>query len=1258
LIPLAALALALPQQDLTADFEAPAGARVTLWAESPLLYNPTALDVDARGRVWVAEAVNYRQWNGRNPGRHHEAGDRIVVLEDADGDGVAEKSTVFAQDADLVAPLGIAVIGDAVYVSCSPHLFVYRDHDGDLRADERTTLLTGFGGHDHDHGLHSVVAAPWGGLIWNAGNAGPHLVTDADGWTLRSGSLYNDGGASWPGNRAGLISDDGRKWTGGLVGTIGADARGMRVLAHNFRNAYEAAADSYGTIYVSDNDDDGNGGCRTVALTAGGDYGFFGDDGARYWQADRRPGQERLAAHWHQDDPGVMPMGCENGTGGPTGVAVYESATFPSLDGAVFDADAGRSLVFLHRPHVAGAELALEHGVLLQPAADATGERARWFRPSDVAVAPDGSILVADWYDPGVGGHAAGDGAAYGRILRLAPAAAPPGWGALDASVDSPAPNVRGAALDAVHAASAPLAAAAASGDAARDARALARRFWHWAARADARARVEAALEHADPRLRLAAYQALARVQGVDHRRALEFADDPSPYVRAQVVAGLRELPWSVTQRALLAHARALPAGDRAALECLGIGAHGKEEALFLALLLEAGEREVQDAAAGRGGALFELAWRLHPPSALDLLRSAAAAPGAAEAIARRALDAIGLMPERAAAEAMAALALAGPEARRAYAGWWLRRNADGPWRAHGVADAVAGDFARAARAWQSEVLLPGQRAEADVALDGAEVLWLVVEDGGNGIGYDWGDWIAPRFVGAAGEVPLTGLDWIEASADWGEARINAAADGRPLAVAGAPIADGIGTHANSRIAFRVPEGAVAFRAACAPDDGGAAQPGTQTSIRFAVHLEQRPDRARQTARERAALAGDAAAALALLEDAAGAVFLIEHSARLAADVRAAVAPRLLAHPDLAVRALASAAFPRVTAGGAALPPLDAIAALPGDAARGRELYRGRGTCAVCHASDGLGGAIGPELSRIREKYGARELVDAMLNPSAAIAFGFDAWTLTLDDGGVLVGSILADGERVVVRDLAGQREVVDAARIVKRVRQPTSLMPDALALGLGAQELADLAAFLRVDSARAPQFGPPIELFGAGFEGWRFHLPGGDPAVTWTRAGEVVRCAGKPAGYFYTERSFTNFELTLEWRFDPGVAGNSGVLLRVQEPHGVWPRSMEAQLNSGDAGDVWNIGNFPANADPARTNGRRTAKLMPSSERPLGEWNQYRIRLDRGTLTLEVNGVLQNAIPWCEEIPGPIGLQSEGVPIEFRNAVVREILN
>ena len=177
-----------------AELKLPDGLEATLWAESPMFYNPTNIDVDFRGRVWVAEAVNYRNFNNDSTkALHHGKGDRIIILEDRDQDGRAESSKVFIQDKDLISPLGIAVIGSKVIVSCSPHLIVYTDSNGDDVPDSKEIFLTGFGGYDHDHSLHAVVEGPDGLWYFNTGNAGPHVVKDKAGWTLRSGSLYTGG---------------------------------------------------------------------------------------------------------------------------------------------------------------------------------------------------------------------------------------------------------------------------------------------------------------------------------------------------------------------------------------------------------------------------------------------------------------------------------------------------------------------------------------------------------------------------------------------------------------------------------------------------------------------------------------------------------------------------------------------------------------------------------------------------------------------------------------------------------------------------------------------------------------------------------------------------------------------------------------------------------------------------------------------------------------------------------------------------------
>ena len=192
---------------------------------------------------------------------------------------------------------------------------------------------------------------------------------------------------------------------------------------------------------------------------------------------------------------------------------------------------------------------------------------------------------------------------------------------------------------------------------------------------------------------------------------------------------------------------------------------------------------------------------------------------------------------------------------------------------------------------------------------------------------------------------------------------------------------------------------------------------------------------------------------------------------------------------------------------------------------------------------------------------------------------------------------------------------------------------------------------------------GDPIPwrvLFnGKDLAGWKPFLPeaGADPSKTWFVDDTILRCTGSPVGYLATVDEFTDFELEVDWRFDPKKGpGNSGVLLRVAKKDEVWPKSMEAQLNSGDAGDIWNIGDFPAKTDAARTEGRRTKKMGKCSEDPIGGWNSYRIVMDGGKLELYVNGQLQNVATDVERVPGRIALQSEGAWIEFRMVRIRPL--
>jgi hypothetical protein len=197
---------------------------------------------------------------------------------------------------------------------------------------------------------------------------------------------------------------------------------------------------------------------------------------------------------------------------------------------------------------------------------------------------------------------------------------------------------------------------------------------------------------------------------------------------------------------------------------------------------------------------------------------------------------------------------------------------------------------------------------------------------------------------------------------------------------------------------------------------------------------------------------------------------------------------------------------------------------------------------------------------------------------------------------------------------------------------------------------LAAVAAAARADEKA-------VELFnGKDLGGWVW-VPREEGSMigdVWSVNDGVLICKGRPIGYIRTEKDYTSYVLTLEWRFDPAKgAGNSGVLLRCIGEDKVWPKSIEAQLHSGNAGDFWNIDNFKMTVDPARTKGRRTIKLTgekENNEKPLGEWNQYEITVDKGTVRLKVNGKLQNEATGCEVVAGKIALQSEGAEIQFRN--------
>lgn len=202
----------------------------------------------------------------------------------------------------------------------------------------------------------------------------------------------------------------------------------------------------------------------------------------------------------------------------------------------------------------------------------------------------------------------------------------------------------------------------------------------------------------------------------------------------------------------------------------------------------------------------------------------------------------------------------------------------------------------------------------------------------------------------------------------------------------------------------------------------------------------------------------------------------------------------------------------------------------------------------------------------------------------------------------------------------------------------------------------------IKIRDLDAPMPGEVTLFNGENTSGWTAISPEAssnhrDPAATWKVVDGVLVCSGAPAGYLRTNEDYTNYVLRLQWRFNPVTkqAGNSGVLLRMIGEDKVWPKSVEAQLQSGNAGDFWNIDNFRMTTDPARTSGRNTKKLL-MAENPVGEWNDYEIIVDGGEVTLWVNGELVNRATDVEEVAGKICLQAEGAEIHFRDIRLAEI--
>ncbi len=175
----------------------------------------------------------------------------------------------------------------------------------------------------------------------------------------------------------------------------------------------------------------------------------------------------------------------------------------------------------------------------------------------------------------------------------------------------------------------------------------------------------------------------------------------------------------------------------------------------------------------------------------------------------------------------------------------------------------------------------------------------------------------------------------------------------------------------------------------------------------------------------------------------------------------------------------------------------------------------------------------------------------------------------------------------------------------------------------------------------------------------WTFESKAGAEAAkkSWKLQDGVLSTTGKPIGFIRSGKSYGDYTLTFEWRWLPGSEnGNSGLLFHAGEtPEGNdWPQCVESQLQQGNAGDFWMIGETLQ--APGKNEARRWHRTADPAEKPVGEWNMMTVVCKADTVTVKVNGTIVNEGTNLSTTSGNICFQAEGAPIELRAIAVESL--
>ena len=319
-------------QDQMDRFEVAAGFEVNLFAADPMVVKPIQMNWDAQGRLWVVSSTIYPHLK---PGE--TANDKILVLEDTDRDGIADKSTVFAEG--LFTPTGLLPGDGGVYVANSTEILHLKDTNGDGKADETTRILSGFGTGDAHHLIHTFRWGPDGLMYFNQ-------------------SIYIYSHVETP---YGI-----RRLEGGGVWQYNTKTQKLEVYAKGLINPWGLQFDKWGKSFLTDG-----------AGREGINYAF---PGATFVTA---PGAERILS------------GLNPGQPKHSGLDIVSGSHMPKdWSGSLITNDFRANRVNRFVLEEQGS------GFISKQVDDLLWTDHIGFRPVDILMGPDGAIYVADWYNP------------------------------------------------------------------------------------------------------------------------------------------------------------------------------------------------------------------------------------------------------------------------------------------------------------------------------------------------------------------------------------------------------------------------------------------------------------------------------------------------------------------------------------------------------------------------------------------------------------------------------------------------------------------------------------------------------------------------------------------------------------------------------------------------------------------------------------------------------------------------------------------